>query len=485
MADRPIPTILYSGVRGYPEYAETFGEEEADRLLGEHAATIRAVVAEHAGKLAPAPADAVLAGFPTTDAALACAVDVQRRLQAGGGQLRVSIGIHPGNAAEPRQVDNPVDRAACICSVAGPGRILASDAARTAGSDEAGHVWFEPGFHAITGFAEPQLVYELDWKPPAAPAAEPEPEVLEGEVLDAADAAEAGEPPVAAAVPPAPPAQPPLTAPAPTPTAAAARKPRSVVLAGVSALALAGGVLTLLPGLAALPAAPVSTLAAPEAPTDAAPPHALTLLRQDDFSVPSQSLFPRPRPAVDTDLLASGAPANVPFSHSFESGWMVLHVTGPYPPASGPHDFVGAQVEAQQHLSSGFAVEFTAEVRHGRAGAWVGVHHRLDAGGSLRVAVQPASGAYRLLWQSAGGGWSPLATGVSSAFNPSGPDRLRVELRDGTVTLLVNGSPLAHAPLPNGVDAAGTLQVAAYVLGAPMDDQTDVAIDDVALYGEG
>ena len=149
---RPI-TILFSDIRGFTSMAESMGPDAIAQLLTEYFSEMVEIVFEHGGTLDKFVGDAIMAlwGAPIAhaddaDRALRAAVAMQRgvtRLNeqwalAGRPEIGVGIGINygevfAGNIGSHRRLEytvigDAVNVANRLCSEAGPGEILVSEA---------------------------------------------------------------------------------------------------------------------------------------------------------------------------------------------------------------------------------------------------------------------------------------------------------------------------------------------------------------------
>ncbi|HEX2249568.1 MAG TPA: adenylate/guanylate cyclase domain-containing protein [Gemmatimonadales bacterium] len=149
---RPI-TILFSDIRGFTAMAESMGPDAIAQLLTEYFSEMVEIIFEHGGTLDKFVGDAIMAlwGAPIAhaddpDRALRAAVAMQRgvaRLNhrwalAGRPEIGVGIGINygevfAGNIGSHRRLEytvigDAVNVANRLCSEAGPGEILVSEA---------------------------------------------------------------------------------------------------------------------------------------------------------------------------------------------------------------------------------------------------------------------------------------------------------------------------------------------------------------------
>jgi adenylate cyclase len=149
---RPI-TILFSDIRGFTSMAESMGPDAIAQLLTEYFSEMVEIIFEHGGTLDKFVGDAIMAlwGAPIAhaddaDRALRAAVAMQqgiarlneRWVAAGRPQIGVGIGINygevfAGNIGSHRRLEytvigDAVNVANRLCSEAGPGEILVSEA---------------------------------------------------------------------------------------------------------------------------------------------------------------------------------------------------------------------------------------------------------------------------------------------------------------------------------------------------------------------
>jgi adenylate cyclase len=149
---RPI-TILFSDIRGFTSMAESMGPDAIAQLLTEYFSEMVEIVFEYGGTLDKFVGDAIMAlwGAPIAhaddaDRALRAAVEMQRGvarlnerwISDGRRQIGVGIGINygevfAGNIGSHRRLEytvigDAVNVANRLCSEAGPGEILVSEA---------------------------------------------------------------------------------------------------------------------------------------------------------------------------------------------------------------------------------------------------------------------------------------------------------------------------------------------------------------------
>jgi class 3 adenylate cyclase len=131
-----------------------------------HDDTLRSLFGAHQGAEVVGTGDGFFVGFDSPEAALACAVAIQRRLaehrQANGFAPQVRIGVHASEATQVAQNfrGKGVHEAARIAALAGGGEILAS-------RDTAAGTRYpasEPRTVELKGIAEPMEIVSVDWR---------------------------------------------------------------------------------------------------------------------------------------------------------------------------------------------------------------------------------------------------------------------------------------------------------------------------------
>ena len=180
---RPI-TVLFSDIRGFTSMAESMGPDAIAQLLTEYFSEMVEIIFEHGGTLDKFVGDAIMAlwGAPIAhaddaDRALRAAVAMQRgvaRLNeqwalAGRPEIGVGIGINygevfAGNIGSHRRLEytvigDAVNVANRLCSEAGPGEILVSEALCQVVKDQADYEYL-PAM-ALRGRTRSVQVYRL------------------------------------------------------------------------------------------------------------------------------------------------------------------------------------------------------------------------------------------------------------------------------------------------------------------------------------
>ena len=164
---RVVKTFLFTDIVGSTALLEAIGDEAWTDLLRWHDETFRALFAKHQGQEIVTTGDGFFVGFDTPDAALACAVAIQRVLaehrRQHGFAPQVRIGVHASEAAQVggnyRGVG--VHEAARIGAAAAAGEILAS-AVTVAG--QTAFSFSEPRTIDLKGLSEPVSIVSVEWR---------------------------------------------------------------------------------------------------------------------------------------------------------------------------------------------------------------------------------------------------------------------------------------------------------------------------------
>jgi class 3 adenylate cyclase len=163
---RVMKTFMFTDMVGSTQLVEALGDESWEVLVRWHDDTLRSTFSANQGEEIVATGDGFFVGFDSPEAALACAVAIQRRLaeqrHAQGFAPQVRIGVHASEATQVAQNfrGKGVHEAARIAALAGGGEILASEVT-AAGSR---YKTSEPRTVALKGIAEPIEIVTIDWR---------------------------------------------------------------------------------------------------------------------------------------------------------------------------------------------------------------------------------------------------------------------------------------------------------------------------------
>ncbi len=164
-------TIMFTDIEGSTSLRTTLGDTETDELLRQHDELIRAQVAEHQGyDQHAALGDGFLVVFVSTKRALACAIGIQRALDAfnrqrGGPPLQVRIGLNTGEVTHTGgQISGEaVHAAARVCSAAIGRQVLISDVTRQLAGTIPDISYRDAGEHDLKGFPTPWRLWDVLW----------------------------------------------------------------------------------------------------------------------------------------------------------------------------------------------------------------------------------------------------------------------------------------------------------------------------------
>src|SRR6266511_185013 len=129
---RVMKTFMFTDIVGSTQLVEALGDEAWEVLLRWHDDTLRSLFTANQGDEVAATGDGFFVGFDSPEAALACAVAIQRRLaehrQAHGFAPQVRIGVHASDATQVGRdfKGKGVHEAARIAALAEGNQILAS-----------------------------------------------------------------------------------------------------------------------------------------------------------------------------------------------------------------------------------------------------------------------------------------------------------------------------------------------------------------------
>jgi class 3 adenylate cyclase/DNA-binding XRE family transcriptional regulator len=128
-------TFLFTDIEGSTALLRRVGEGVYARLLADHHALIRSVLAAHGGRELNTLGDGFFAAFWSPRACVAAVVRMQQDLEGhawpAGEHVRVRMGVHTGEASDTAvgPVGLDVHRAARVAAVAHGGQVLVSETA--------------------------------------------------------------------------------------------------------------------------------------------------------------------------------------------------------------------------------------------------------------------------------------------------------------------------------------------------------------------
>ena len=157
-------TFMFTDIVKSTALVEAIGDEAWQSLLHWHDQTLRSLFVAFHGQEVVSTGDGFFVGFDTPDAAVDCAVAIQRTLvehrRDHGFAPQVRIGLHASAAtqAEGNFHGKGVHEAARIAALAEGGQILAS---RETAGDRASS---EPRSVVLKGIAQPMDVVSIEWR---------------------------------------------------------------------------------------------------------------------------------------------------------------------------------------------------------------------------------------------------------------------------------------------------------------------------------
>jgi class 3 adenylate cyclase len=165
-ARRVMKTFMFTDIVGSTVLVEALGDEAWSTLLRWHDETLRGLFTGHGGEEVTATGDGFFVGFDSPEAALACAVAIQRRLaehrQTAGFAPQVRIGVHASQATQVAQnfQGKGVHEAARISALAEGGEVLASRDTAVGSRYQLS----EPRTVTLKGIAEPVEIVSVGWR---------------------------------------------------------------------------------------------------------------------------------------------------------------------------------------------------------------------------------------------------------------------------------------------------------------------------------
>jgi class 3 adenylate cyclase len=162
---RVVKTFMFTDIVKSTNLVEAIGDEAWGALLHWHDEALREVFVSYRGEEVATTGDGFFVGFDSPDAAIECAMAIQRRLgehrREHGFAPQVRIGVHasPATQVEHNFRGRGVHEAARIAALADAGEILASKA-----TAEGRQNISAPRAVSLKGIAEPVEVVSIDWR---------------------------------------------------------------------------------------------------------------------------------------------------------------------------------------------------------------------------------------------------------------------------------------------------------------------------------
>jgi class 3 adenylate cyclase len=164
-------TVLFTDVEDFTGLSERLGDIEASQLLRAHQALVRREVDAHGGIEVSCQGDGFMVAFDGARRAIRAAVAIQRAIEADGGEMRVRMGLHTGEAIREDEdlFGRTVIVAARIAAAATGGEILVSSLLRQL-SDGSGEFAFGPArAEVLKGLPGVHDLHPVAWRQPLVP----------------------------------------------------------------------------------------------------------------------------------------------------------------------------------------------------------------------------------------------------------------------------------------------------------------------------
>jgi branched-chain amino acid transport system substrate-binding protein len=171
-ADRQSARItrgfLFADLRAYTRFVESSGAVAAADLLVRYRSLVRNQVARNAGAEIRTEGDSFYVVFPSVSDAILCGLAIAEDARSASDDraqapIDVGIGIHAGETVETPDgyVGGPVNIAARICALAGPGEVLVSDTVRALTQTVLPVTFVPRGRRSLKGVSEPVAIFQV------------------------------------------------------------------------------------------------------------------------------------------------------------------------------------------------------------------------------------------------------------------------------------------------------------------------------------
>jgi class 3 adenylate cyclase/tetratricopeptide (TPR) repeat protein len=172
-----VLTFLIADVRGYTQFTVEHGDEAAAKLAMRFAVAAQQVVSAREGRVVELRGDEALSVFSSTRQALWASIElnayfVRESAVDGAPPIQIGIGLDAGEAIP---VDGgyrgaALNLAARLCSLAGPGEILATETVTNLVRKVDGLTYVDRGSAQLKGFSDPVRVLGIQPSEEAAPS---------------------------------------------------------------------------------------------------------------------------------------------------------------------------------------------------------------------------------------------------------------------------------------------------------------------------
>ena len=160
--------FLFADLRGYSAFVEAHGDDAGAQLLRAYRDLVREQVASFDGAEIRTEGDSFYAVFPSASSAVRCGMAILEAAAAstaaGGGPIRVGIGVHAGETTETDEgyVGSVVNIAARVCSAARPNELLVTDTVRSIVRTRSPLHFTPRGSRRLKGIQEPVRLYRAE-----------------------------------------------------------------------------------------------------------------------------------------------------------------------------------------------------------------------------------------------------------------------------------------------------------------------------------
>jgi predicted ATPase/class 3 adenylate cyclase len=162
-------TFVFTDIEGSTALLRRLGEGGYARLLADHHALIRSVLAAHGGTELNTLGDGFFVAFASPRACVAAVVQMQHALEGhawpAGERVRVRMGVHTGEASDTATgpVGLDVHRAARVAAVAHGGQVLVSETAAALVRDALppGAALVDLGTHQLKDLGRPEQIFQM------------------------------------------------------------------------------------------------------------------------------------------------------------------------------------------------------------------------------------------------------------------------------------------------------------------------------------
>lgn len=173
-AEAPLPepvgvlrAIMFTDIENHTPLMQRLGDMRGRAVVRAHDRITRECIAQHDGSEVKTMGDGFLVAFTSAQAALNCAIALQRALASGAdtAEIKVRVGV---NAGEPIAEDGDlfgqsVIAASRIAGAAQGGEILVADVVRLLVAGK-GFAFADHGEVELRGLEEPVRLYSLSWE---------------------------------------------------------------------------------------------------------------------------------------------------------------------------------------------------------------------------------------------------------------------------------------------------------------------------------